>query len=432
MLTASVIALFGLGSSSALGGERIRYLDPREKVVGEKPDVWALVVGVSHYQGGQIDLHYPAKDADDFATALQIAAARLVGPDKVHLTKLTSPPPNDPQQPDAAHRPTHDNLLRALEVLQDPKRIKPNDIVVVYMAGHSVSRGGADDSYYFLTCDAQSADLSNPDLRKAWAISGQELTEWIAKSAAQKQVMILDTGPSGKLIEDLAKPRDIPSGQERPLQRLLDHTSLYILEACAADTTSYEAARYGHSVLTYSLLLGMRGGALKDEQFIDVGTLFNFAVDKVPVLARDIGGIQRSVIFSPNGSSFAIGQVTAEDKSHIPLQPVWPLVVRTSFHDKDDLTDVLDLGQQMDELLCDVAVRGRASPLLFIDARKMPGAYQVVGLYSVEGERVTVTVRLAPNKDKFSVSGETTKVAELAGKIYAEVQKRLPPPQNLP
>src|SRR6202011_2249689 len=143
------------------------------------------------------------------------------------------------------------------------------------------------------------------------------------------------------------------------LERVKDRTGLFILAGCASDSVSYEATRYAQGVLTYSLLLGMRGAALKEDQFVDVGTLFNFAADKVPELARDIGGIQRPVIASPRGSSFDIGQVTADDQGKIPLQAVRPLVLRVLFQDEEELTDVLGLGQSLDEVLRDASSRGR-------------------------------------------------------------------------
>jgi hypothetical protein len=218
------------------------------------------------------------------------------------------------------------------------------------------------------------------------------------------------------------------------LDRIKDRTGLHILAGCAADSASYEASRYGQGLLTYSLLLGMRGAALKEEQFVDVTTLFDFAADRVPALASDIGGIQRPVIASPKGASFEIGQVTADDQRLIPLQPVRPLVLRTVFHDADEL-DPLGLSEQLDDALRDVAARGQHAPLVFVDARRLPGAYRVAGHYQVEAERVSVTVRLAPADGKgvtFSVEGAKSKVAELAAKIADEVQKRLPAPDAPP
>ena len=42
----------------------------------------------------------------------------------------------------------------------------------------------------------------------------------------------------------------------------------------AADAVSYEASRYGQGLLTYSLLQGMKGAALKEDQYVDVSKLF--------------------------------------------------------------------------------------------------------------------------------------------------------------
>src|SRR5262249_18810899 len=159
------------------------------------------------------------------------------GPDKFHLTKLISPLPTA-DQPDADHRPTRENMLHALAALQDAKQVKPTDILVVYLAGHGINSTGNDDSFYYLTCEAQNGNLSDPQVRQKCAISDQELTQSISKSPALKQVMILDTCHSGRLVEDLSKQRDVPSNQERALERLKDRTGLHILAGCAADSGS--------------------------------------------------------------------------------------------------------------------------------------------------------------------------------------------------
>ncbi len=326
------------------------------------------------------------------------------------------------------HRPTRANLVQALEGLSDPQRVKPGDIVIVYLAGHGVARGGAEDSFYYLSCDAQNAQLDDSELRQQWTISDRELTQWLKNSPAQKQVMILDTCQSGKVVEDLMLKREISSSQERALERVKDSTGFYILAGCAADKASYEASRYGQGILTYALLFGMRGAALKDEQFVDVNRLFDFAKNEVPHLAGDIGGVQQPVIASPNGSTFVIGQVTTEDQAKIPLQPARPLVLRTSFHDDQEL-DPLDLSGQLDDLLRDVAAttRGNVS-LAFVDARRSPGAYRLAGNYQMRNEQVTVNVHLVSpdgTAAQFPIVGEKSQVAELAVKIFDQVKQRL-------
>jgi hypothetical protein len=379
-------------------------------------------------------LHFAAKDADDFAAGLQIAAERMVGAERVHIVKLTSPPLDEPNQPDAAHRPTRANLQAELLALQDSRRVKPNDIVVVYLAGHGLNGSGNDNSYYFLTCDARNADISDPAVRNATTISDSDITGWIKTSPARKQVMILDSCHSGKVEDDLTKPRDVPSSQEIALQELKDRTGLHILAACAADQQSMEASRFRQGVLTYSLLLGMRGGALDDRQLIEVNRLFNFAVDQVPRLAAGFGGIQRPEVDSPSGASFPIGQVTAADQPKIPLQPAVPLVARSNFQDSDVIVDRLHLRDEVDLRLSRVSYADSA-PLMFVDADPVPGAYQLGGRYSVAGDRVAVELRLlAPDGSvsKFSAEGANSKLADLVQQIVDEVEHHLPPPKVQP
>ena len=376
--------------------------------------VWALIAGTTHYQGGKIDLSFPAKDAADFSTGLQTAAGRLFGAENVHIALFTSPRAEFEPQPDAMHRPTRANLVQALEALSDPQRVKPGDVVIVYLAGHGVARGGAEDSFYYLTCEAQSCAARRFGTAQQWTISDRELTQWLKNSPAQKQVMILDTCQSGKVVEDLMLKREISSSQERALERVKDsHRFLSFWPDVPLTKRATKPRGTAKAFLTYALLFGMRGGALKDEQFVDVSRLFDFAKNEVPHLAGDIGGVQQPVIASPNGSTFVIGQVTTEDQAKIPLQPARPLVLRTSFHDDQEL-DPLDLSGQLDDLLRDVAAttRGNVS-LAFVDARRSPGAYRLAGNYQMRNEQVTVNVHLVSpdgTAAQFPIVGEKSQV----------------------
>src|SRR5205085_1371356 len=126
--------------------------------------------------------------------------------------------------------------------------------------------------------------------------------------------------------------------------------------------------------------------------------------------------------------------ITKADLVKIPLQAARPLILRTSFHDEQEL-DPLDLSGQLDELLRDVsaAARGQATPLAFVDARRSPGAYRLAGSYQVHGEQVSVNVRfVSPDGTaaQFTVAGEKSKVADLASKICDSVQTRLSSPKT--
>jgi hypothetical protein len=348
-----------------------------------------------------------------------VAAGRLFGPDHVRLTLLTT------DRDSAAEQPTRDNLVRALEAAQ---KARPTDVLLVYLAGHGVNHGGPDGDFYFLTRDAQGANLTDPEVRRQAALSSGELTELVKRIPAQKQVLILDTCASGRAVEKLTEKRDVPSSQVRALQRVKDRTGLFVLAGCAENAVSYEATRYAQGVLTYSLLLAMRGARLRDGQFVDVAELFGFAADKVPELARDIGGIQRPVIASPKGASFDIGQVTAEDQARIPFQRVRPLVLRASFQEEEQFDDVLGLGRLVDERLRGVSARGREAPWVFVDSREFPQAHRLAGRYRIDGEQVTLAVNvfLGPRRvGRFSVTESKSRGREMAKKVVAEAEKLL-------
>lgn len=380
--------------------------------------LWAVVGGVSDYSGDKIDLRYAAKDAEDFAKALKTGGTRLFGAEKVQTTLLTTAQPGNSW-------PTRTLILKALEAAQ---KLKSTDIFVLYLAGHGVTHGGQDGDYYFLCSDAQTTDLTDPAVRAQVAISSQELTEYLKKIPALKQVLILDTCSAGKAVDKMIDKRHVPASQVRALDRLRDRTGVYVLAGCASDSASYEATQYAQGVLTYSLLMGMRGAALREEQFVDVATLFNFAADKVPELARDIGGIQRPVLAGPKGASFDIGQVTADDKAAIPLQQARPLMLRTLFQEEESFDDILGLAAKTDERFRSLSVRGPQTPLVFVDAREFPDAFRLAGRYRIKDGEITVTLNVfrgITKVDTFTVQGRRNQLDNLVTMISDEIEKRL-------
>ena len=386
----------------------------------EPPQLWAILVGVSDYRGESLKLRFAAKDAEDLGKAVRVAGSRLFGAERVHLTLLSSSGTDEKQQP------TRENLVCALEAAREAK---PADVLFIYLAGHGVTFGGQDGDFYFLSADARGADLSDPGVREHDALSSQEITELIKRIPAMKQVLILDTCASGKLIEKLTEKRDVPTSQVRALDRLKDRTGMHVLAGCASDAVSYEATRYGQGVLTYSLRLGMQGAALREDQFVDVSTLFAFTADNVPLLARDVGGIQRPVIAVPKGgSSFDIGQLTTEDRAKIPLQAARPLVLRSLFHEKVSFDDVLDLNKRVDDLLRNSAVRGKQEAVVFVDARDLPGSYRLAGEYQIAKDKVTLAVNMFQDKKQvhqFTLAGQADKPDELAKRVVETVEKYL-------
>ena len=160
-------------------------------------------------------------------------------------------------------------------------RARPEDMLVVYFSGHGVMDGASgEEQFYYLSKDIASNDLTDPAIRSSYAISSEELTSWLNAIPAQKQAMILDACASSKVVEDLLAVRNVPGSQIRALDRMKDCTGMFVLAGSTADKISYEASQFGQGLLTYSLLLGMTGSALKDGTSVDVMELFQFARDR--------------------------------------------------------------------------------------------------------------------------------------------------------
>ena len=389
------------------------------EVVAEKPQLWSIVAGTSDYLGSGLDLRFAAKDAEDFATALDVAASRLLGPERVHITRLY----------DGAVPATRASMAAAFDTF---KLAKPGDILVLYLAGHGVAFGGQDGDYYYLLQDAESGDIRNADIRAKSAVSSEQLTEWIKQVPALKQVMILDTCHAGQLITDLTKTRSLPSSEQRSLDRMKDRTGMFIIAGSAADAVSYEASRYGQGVLTYSLLEGMRGAALREDAFVDVGQLLTYAVDRVPALARGIGGIQQPRLATPSGGeSFDMGWLpAAADLAKIPIAQERPLLLKTTFTPEDQPLDLLELTPMVNEALRARAADPRNAPFVFVEADQSAGAWRVAGRYSVTGTTVTLKVYLYRDKSvagQFDVQGQTGTLDTLTAEIVRQVETHVKP-----
>ncbi|MDQ3817056.1 MAG: caspase family protein, partial [Acidobacteriota bacterium] len=306
-------------------GTQIVWTPPKQNDdPSHEPQLYAIVAGISDYSNPQMNLSFASKDAEDMAKAFEIGAKGLFGVEKTHITLLTT------TGKAGALQPTKENFRKAFADIA--AKAKPWDIFVVYMAGHGVALAGTEDVYLYPTQEARTLDgaaLADKSLREATTVSSEELVDWIKRVQALKQVMVLDTCAAGAAASKLVEKRDVSSDQIRAIERLKDRTGFYVLMGSAGDAVSYEASQYGQGLLTYSLLQGMKGGALREDQYVDVSALFQYAADQVPLLARNIGGIQRPIIASPKGSSFDVGLLkTKEERAAIPLAQVRPLVLR--------------------------------------------------------------------------------------------------------
>jgi WD40 repeat protein len=385
---------------------------PAGTTTKKTPDLYAVISGISDYSSPDLQLKFAAKDADNMARAIELAGARLFGREHVHVTVLSTTGNTPELQPSKA------NLQHAFEQAQGSK---PRDVLLVYLAGHGVAQK---DTYAYPTKEARTLDLSDPAILAQSAVTSEELVDWIKKVPARHQVMILDTCAAGLAAAKFVEKRGVPGEQIRALDRLKDRTGFQVLMGSAADSSSYEASQFGEGLLTYSLLQGMKGTALRDDEFVDVNKLFQYAADRVPQLAQNIGGIQRPQILALEGASFDVGQLLTEDKEQIPLAVVKPMILRPVLLNLDAGEDNLGLMPALRKRLRDESytkTRGDKSEptAIFVDEEEMPGAIRPTGTYTVTDKSVVVNLVLnhSDKKAKIQVQGSTDEKDALVSKI---------------
>ncbi len=369
-----------------------------------RPKLYMLAIGTSEYTGDQLDLAYADQDAKMMATAMQsVGAALFQNGDslEVYCFSTDSSIPKDFQDsPIQWQFASKTNIQHTFSKIK--RQAKAEDIIMVYLSGHGVSKGGTEETqFYYLTQGVGSEDdLNDPVTLDAFTISSREMTKWINDIPALKQVLIIDACNSGQVIENLTGgSKRLNSSQIRALDRMKDRTGMFILAGSASDKLSYEASEYGQGLLTYALLQGMLGVATrKDDQgqdIVDVMKLFQYARDQVPELAASVNGIQTPMLgFPGQAASFDIGILDESAKAQIPIGNKKPVMIRSTFLNKTTFKDDLHLSDKLEAAFRKTSAQGADAHLIYVDVNHYPNAYSLAGIYDTSGDSITIELRL--------------------------------------
>jgi WD40 repeat protein len=367
------------------------------------PRLYAIVCGISQYADPRKikTLRFAAKDARDMALALAAGSKELFGTDKTEIHLLTGEGKTNKD----ATAATKANLKAAFEDVA--KKARPQDVLVVYLAGHGTTLGLGTSVYCYPTQDADNTDFGTA-AAAGKMVTDSELAEWTKAIPAQKQVLILDTCASGAAGEKLTEKRAVPGDQTRAIERLKDRTGFHVLMGCAADSRSYEATRFNQGLLTYALLEGMKGPTrAAGKGVIQVGAWFRYAQEQVPKLAGAVGGIQRPEIKEPSqndkAEDFPIAQLDDQAAQAVPLSPVGILVMEPRIVD-ENAEDALGLEAALTSSLQaaglgQLNVAGqKMDGLVYVPVDDLPGAWRIGGSYRVQGEQVILELTFRDGK----------------------------------
>jgi WD40 repeat protein len=404
--------------------EKGQAMGTKKKKRSDFPDYYCVFIGVSDYNGTDLDLKFAASDAIAMKKAVELAANNLISPlgYSVNTYLLTT------DSTEKYAEPSKENIIRLLDSLENV--VLPTDMLFVYLSGHGSNK---DNEFYFLTNEATNfADLDNHRLKEEVSISSAELMSKINDIPAKKQILILDACAAGKLVEsqDMFVSRSIPYSQAKAMERLKDRTGMYVLCGSAADQSSYEANKYNMGLMTYSLLHGLKGEALRDGKYVDVQDWFKYAHNKTPEYAQGIGGIQQPIMAIPRGNaaSFEIGLIEDKDKELIPVPDEKPVIIRSAFYNPNKGRDDLYLARKLNDELYELSSRGSRSHISYIDTDSYPGSYMVSGEYRVEGGVIYLKSRIFYDEEQlkeFELQAPEDQVDELIKQIRRKLNDTL-------
>jgi len=225
---------------------------------------WAVVIGINDYQKWP-KLSYAVNDAKGVRELL--------------VNKFRFKPENIQVLLDG--EATRERILSMLgDVLSDSAKVKRDDRVFVFFAGHGVTRKlpNGRSLGYIVPVDA---DTTNYQSQAISMTNFQDISEAIP---AKHALFIMDACYSGLALTRGGPP---PGDLRKYLQEVTRRSSRQVLTAGGADEQVADQGPGGHSIFTWTLLQGLEGKAdLNSDGYITASELFAYVGPTVSSLSR--------------------------------------------------------------------------------------------------------------------------------------------------
>ncbi|GEM_PF-2061880 len=221
-----------------------------------KGDLYLLSIGINQYPLLERSLQYAAADAQEFHQMIRNNTGTSFN--QVHEWLLTD---------NLGEQPTRHRIMNALKAL---KKSKPNDTVIVFLAGHGAYQG---KDYYFLSRDSEQEDSNS--LAAETAVNWQDIQIALGTARGQR-ILVVDTCHAQRAFN----PRLVKDAFDEKIA---------VFTATDDDYVVVEQPELKHGVLTYSLLQGLRGKAdsvRHPNQEITLAELKSYVDEEVPFLSH--------------------------------------------------------------------------------------------------------------------------------------------------
>ena len=229
-----------------------------------RPRVFAVVVGISDYQGTELDLSYSDRDAQLFYNHLRSAMPTEMAAGKSVLL--------------LNERATLSNINAALSDVFSTS--SPNDFIIFYFSGHG------------------SVGQFVP-YNHSFGLSHEDLKNYFKNTEAKFRLVVADACFSGSI----GTPNQTSVSDT---QDLFD-SRLAVIMSSKPDQTSLEMGSLEQGVFSYHLIRGMQGFAdLNQDKYVTAGELFMYTKNKV---ANHTSNEQIPVIYGVNLNKIPLTKV---------------------------------------------------------------------------------------------------------------------------
>jgi WD40 repeat protein len=239
-----------------------------------KPKLYVLAIGVGSYQQESLNnLHFTAKDAEDFVGAVKDHSAGL------YETVITYPQPSGGKW-------THDAVLDGLDWIR--KQPTNKDVAMVFISGHGFVT--SDLVYRFFPADY------DPDRIERTTVRSVEFQDFLSKVGG-KVLVFLDTCYSGDVLPGSKAP-PLHSSQDKFANELAAaENGVVVFASSTGNQPSWEDPKWGNGAFTKALVEGLGGKAdVRKVGVVRVSALEDYVYDRVKELTD---GKQKPMVAKP-------------------------------------------------------------------------------------------------------------------------------------
>ena len=260
---------------------RITFKGPQKQAA-----LHLIAVGINQYQNSALNLNFAQPDAAGILKFFSSASSTLFR--TVNITELFN------------NGATKAELLAKLRGL---KSTAPEDVVIVYLAGHGESVG---PDWYFLPHEVVYPE--RPEEVRQKGLSSQEIKDLVMQIGAKKVLLLMDACKSGFALQAFsARGAD----ERLALAQLARASGVHIVAASTKDQFASEVQELGHGLFTYTLLEGLQGqadGSPKDG-VVTVRELLAFVETRLPELSLKFRAERQYPVAESRGMDFPLAAI---------------------------------------------------------------------------------------------------------------------------